>query len=130
MEGSISDAGDGIGNGKVLQFVAFLECVDPDSSLELVIEKFKASAKFFQDAKLIISFKGRNLSEQEIIDIVDGITKNSSIQILGVMEENSEVEEKMKNCLDVCNETDTSELENLRPISLNINMNDILIATI
>ena len=64
--------------------------------LELIIEKFKASAKFFKDAKLILSFKGRKLSEREMMDIVNGIMANSSIEIIGIMDENSELEEAMK----------------------------------
>ena len=39
--------------------------------LKDVIEKFKASEKFFKNAELAISFEGRKLSEEEENRIID-----------------------------------------------------------
>lgn len=91
--------------------------------LEVIVEKFKSSAKFFKDAKLIILFKGRKLSEQEMIEIVDGIMKNSSIEILGIMDENSEMEELMKAHFEAY-QNGFSMIEKNVPVNRNIqNMN-------
>lgn len=72
--------------------------------LSRIIEKFKASSEFFKDAKLAIAFKGRTLSEQEQLKIVDAIMENSSIHIIGIMEHNTELEQAMKTRLDAYNE--------------------------
>ena len=64
-----------------------------------VAEKFQASKDFFKDAKLAISFKGRELSEKEMLKIVDTITANSSIQIIAIMENNTALEDAMKERL-------------------------------
>ena len=72
--------------------------------LSAIIEKFKASSDFFKDAKLAISFKGRELSEKEMLAIVDAITENTSIQIITIMENNPALENAMKERLEVYNE--------------------------
>ena len=61
-----------------------------------VIEKFKASEKFFENAKLAISFEGRKLSEEEEDRIIDAITTNTTIQILCIVQNGSEQEAVMK----------------------------------
>lgn len=65
-----------------------------------VIEKFKASEKFFKDAELAISFEGRKLSEEEEDSIIGAITDNTSISILCVMENGGEREAAMKQQID------------------------------
>lgn len=72
--------------------------------LSEVIEKFRMSRDFFKDAKQVISFKGRQLSEKEMLHIVNAIMENSSIQIIGIMDGNSELEKAMKERADAYNE--------------------------
>ena len=72
--------------------------------LEVIIEKFQASGNFFKDKKMAISFKGRKLSEKEMMRIVDTIMDNSSIQIVSIMDNDSELETKMKTRVDEYNQ--------------------------
>lgn len=64
--------------------------------LKDVIEKFKASEKFFKNAELAISFEGRKLSEEEENRIIEVITENTTIQILCIVQNGSEQEAVMK----------------------------------
>ena len=68
-----------------------------DELLEVIREKFQASAHFFKDQKMMVSFKGRILSEEEMSSVIAAIMNNSSIQIVGIMDNNSELEQKMKD---------------------------------
>ena len=63
---------------------------------EVIIDKFQASGNFFKDKKMAVSFKGRELSENEMIRIVDTIMANSTIQIVSIMDNDSELEQRMK----------------------------------
>ena len=72
--------------------------------LEVIIEKFQASGNFFKDKKMAISFKGRKLSEKEMLRIVDTIMDNSSIQIVSIMDNDNELEAKMKTRIDEYNQ--------------------------
>ena len=78
--------------------------LNPDISfeelLEVIIDKFQASGDFFKDKKMAISFKGRDLSEHEMMRIVDTIMANSTIQIVSIMDNDSELEQKMKAKVD------------------------------
>ena len=74
--------------------------LDPDlpfqELLQDVIEKFKASEKFFKNAQLAISFEGRKLSEDEENRIITAITDHTSIQILCIVQNGSDQEAAMK----------------------------------
>ena len=63
--------------------------LDNDISFEQllseIIEKFQVSGNFFKDTKQVISFKGRQLSENEMLSVVDAIMENSPIQIIGII---------------------------------------------
>lgn len=72
--------------------------------LQVIIGKFQASGNFFKDKKMAISFKGRKLSEKEMMCIVDAIMDNSSIQIVSIMDNDSELEAKMKTRVDEYNQ--------------------------
>ena len=74
-----------------------------DELLEVVAEKFHASGDFFKDRKMAVSFKGRELSEKEMMSVVDTIMNNSAIQIVSVMDNNAELEERMKVRMDEYN---------------------------
>lgn len=59
--------------------------LDPDADFKTIyselIEKFNASAKFFGKAKLVVSFEGRNLSDEEEEFLVNCITENTDITV-------------------------------------------------
>lgn len=67
-----------------------------DELLKVIREKFQASANFFKDQKMAISFKGRILSEEEMMCITTTIMDNTSIQIISIMDNDSELERRMK----------------------------------
>lgn len=71
--------------------------------LGFVIEKFQTSGNFFKDKKMAVSFKGRELSEREMMRIVDAIMENSTIQIVSIMDHDSELESRMKVRMDEYN---------------------------
>lgn len=78
--------------------------LDPAASYETlkkdIAEKFKASAAFFGEAAKAISFKGRDLSDEQKIEIVDIIQSNCSLSILCIMEEDPGTEEAFKKSLE------------------------------
>ena len=47
--------------------------------LVAIKEKFLESEKFFKDAKMAISFEGRELTQEEEYQIIETITENTSI---------------------------------------------------
>lgn len=51
-------------------------------------EKFEASAKFFNDANLALTFEGRNLSSREENELIEVINKVSDLNILCVINNN------------------------------------------
>ncbi len=59
--------------------------LDPDADFKSIyselIEKFNASAKFFGKAKLVSSFEGRNLNDEEEEFLVNCITENTDITV-------------------------------------------------
>lgn len=66
--------------------------LDPEVPFETLykelIEKFSSSAKFFGKAKLVISFEGRELSDEEEEFLIDCINDNSDITVLCVIGKN------------------------------------------
>ena len=73
--------------------------------LEAVCEKFRSSKDFFKDAKMVISFKGRMLSEEETMCIVDAIMENTTLQIVGILDSDSELENRMQTHMEEYNRT-------------------------
>ncbi|MFV0464892.1 MAG: septum site-determining protein MinC [Lachnospiraceae bacterium] len=65
--------------------------------LQKINEKFVESEKFFKNAKLAISFEGRALSDSEQQQILESISQNTSIDVICILEENSEKEETARN---------------------------------
>ena len=59
-------------------------------------EKFKGTEKFFGNAKMAVSFEGRELSPAQQKRIADVIMENSSIRITRIMEAGALREEKPK----------------------------------
>lgn len=68
--------------------------------LVLIGEKFKENGNFFKDAKMAISFEGRQLTNQEQMDIVDVIRENSSINIVSIVDNDQELEELMREMVE------------------------------
>lgn len=64
--------------------------------LHEIIQKFKESEKFFRNAKVSISFGGRNLSEEEENQIVNAIMEHTSVQILCILDHNAIMEEVIR----------------------------------
>lgn len=69
---------------------------------ELVIdveEKFRDSAKFFEQSKLALSFEGRELSDEEENRLIKAITDNCNLDIVCVIDHNKEREENFRRVL-------------------------------
>ncbi len=64
--------------------------------LEEIVKKFKESENFFKNAKVAISFGGRELSEDEENQIVDVISSNTRIQILCILNHDTVTEEVIR----------------------------------
>ena len=79
-------------------------CLDKDIAfrdlLSQIAEKFKASAKFFGNAQMALSFEGRRLSESEQLEVVQTIQENTSLEILCIMEQDTLTESYMKEVLE------------------------------
>lgn len=86
-----------------------------DELLEVIIEKFQASGNFFKDKKMAVSFKGRILSENEMIRIVNTIMDNSTIQIVSIMDNDSELEKRMKARMDEYNHAMEQQDSRIQP---------------
>lgn len=84
--------------------------LDPELDFqELLLQisiKFKESSSFFKDAKMALSIKGRNLTQEEEKAVLDAISENSEIHILCIV---SEDEETDRQFLKAISHTDFSE---------------------
>ena len=67
---------------------------------QLVAEKFKESSKFFENAKMAITFEGRNLTNEEQRDILDIIGENTDMHIVCVMDTDAEREETFRKTVE------------------------------
>lgn len=78
--------------------------LSPDVPFEdlklLIAEKFKESSKFFENAKMAISFEGRKLTNEEQKEILDIISENADMHIVCIMDNDSEVQEKFHATLE------------------------------
>jgi len=66
----------------------------------LVTEKFKESSKFFENAKMAISFEGRKLTNEEQKEILDVIGTTTDMHIVCVMDNDAETEEVFRKSLE------------------------------
>lgn len=57
-------------------------------------DKFRESSKFFGQAKVIISFEGRELTKEEEQALIDGITLNSDLTVLCVVGDDEKQNER------------------------------------
>jgi len=78
--------------------------LDPDASYETLKMDIAAKARelsdFFGEASKAISFKGRNLSDGQKIEIIDIIQQNCRLSILCIMEDDPAVEEAFSQALE------------------------------
>lgn len=51
-----------------------------------ILKKFKESDKFFRNARIGLSFEGRDLSEAEECELVDLISRNTSIEVVCIID--------------------------------------------
>lgn len=73
----------------------------PFEELKLqVAEKFKESSKFFEKAKMAISFEGRKLTTENQKDILDIISENTDMHIVCVMDNDPDIEETFKKTVE------------------------------
>ena len=71
-----------------------------DEILEKIAIKFKESAAFFKDAKMVLSIDGRNLSDEEEKQVIDAIESNSEIKILCLIGKDAETENQILKALE------------------------------
>jgi septum site-determining protein MinC len=65
-----------------------------------IAEKFTESSKFFENAKMAISFEGRKLTNDEQREILDVISENADMHIVCIMDSDPEVQESFKKTLE------------------------------
>ena len=87
--------------------------LDPDLPFEQLAAdvgtKFREAARFFQNAQMAVSFKGRRLSAEEEKTLVSVIAENTRIQIVCLVDEDPEASEYFKGALVRALESETSE---------------------
>lgn len=78
--------------------------LSPDEPFEelkqLIADKFKESSKFFENAKMAISFEGRKLTTEEQREILDIISENADMHIVCIMDNDAELQDKFHKTLD------------------------------
>lgn len=74
--------------------------MEPSASMEEIkselVKKISDSAKFFNNASIAISFDGKKISAAEEQELIEIITNNSTMNIVCVMDNDKETEEKFK----------------------------------
>lgn len=77
--------------------------LDPDLSFEELLsdvgQKFRDAAKFFKNAKMALTFRGRVLTREQERRLICAITENSSLNILCLVDEQPEAEEYYKEAI-------------------------------
>lgn len=77
--------------------------LDPDLPFESVLadieDKFRESSSFFKDAKMALSIKGRNLSEDEEQLVLEAISQNSLLRIICLVGEDDDTNQHFVKAL-------------------------------
>ena len=94
--------------------------IEFDELLKDVVEKFKASANFFKNAKLALSFEGRELSNDEEQQIIAAIEENTTIEILCVVENGTRQEAVMKENVEAFYDAVQQQYENAIAETVNV----------
>ncbi|MCI8894253.1 MAG: septum site-determining protein MinC [Lachnospiraceae bacterium] len=71
-----------------------------DELLAAVAEKFREAGGFFKDAKMALSFEGRQLSAAQEQQIIDTISENSNVSIVCIVENDTIREQILKGLLE------------------------------
>lgn len=71
-----------------------------EALLSEIAGKFKESAKFFKDARMALSFEGRQLTDEQEKEILNVISENSSIQIICIIDDGGVREQNFKKALE------------------------------
>ncbi len=78
--------------------------LNPDIPFEQLLDdtgkKFAEAARFFRNAQMALTFRGRPLTEEEEIALIDEITANAKINIVCLVDENKESSEKSREAID------------------------------
>ena len=78
-----------------------------------VADKFHSSAKFFGEAQMAVCFQGRDLTLDEEMTLAETISNSCRIQIVSIIDENKDLEEKMQKALEQTEE-EAGDLMNLQ----------------
>lgn len=74
-----------------------------------VEEKFRDSGKFFEQAKLAVSFEGRSLSDEEEDRLIKAITDNCELEIACVVDHNQGREDNFRRVMSKKEPSENSE---------------------
>ncbi len=78
--------------------------MDPKASMDEIkselVKKISDSSKFFNNASIAISFDGKQISAAEEQELIEIISKNSTINIVCVMDKNDELDDKFKYAIE------------------------------
>ena len=78
--------------------------LNPDISFnklkEQIAIKFRESSKFFEDAKMALSFEGKELTNEEQREVLDIIEKNTNMHIVCIIDNDPKKEEIFKKSLE------------------------------
>lgn len=87
------------GNKYGIKVILDKELSFPELKIE-IRNKFKESAKFFDDAKMAISFEGRDLSSEQEREILDIIAEETELHVVCIIDKDEKTEELFKKSLD------------------------------
>lgn len=78
--------------------------LDPLTDFEIIKEdltkKIKEASKFFDQAKLALTFEGRVITNEEQKELVEVLTNNSTIEVICILDSNDKEEDNFKKKLD------------------------------
>ena len=72
------------------------DSMDFEELLKCILEKFKESEGFFKNAKMAVSFEGRELTQEEEFRIIETITENTELNIICILENDALKEELVR----------------------------------
>ena len=72
------------------------DSMDFEELLKCILEKFKESEGFFKNAKIAVSFEGRELTQEEEFRIIETITENTELNIICILENDALKEELVR----------------------------------
>lgn len=75
------------------------ENTDYETLKEAVAEKFQKSANFLGEADKAILFQGKELTDEQKVEIIDIIHENCKLSIICIMEEDADLDEAFQNSI-------------------------------